>query len=297
MDKDEFITARKWLADAPLFIDANQVDRFFDAVASPQAKLGITKVTLDKGKGSKAGGEAGIEVQSWWGFVAGKGSARATGERSSQQGKTKEFHFEPIVTPQRQLIGLTYHYEDKCSDRAFYVDTPSDATWRDRKTILEVPRAIVFLDLPSVEEANEKGLAETRLIPMAAEYDDGEVVQIYRELKGKDGSALPEYSDKPGDMEKRKKYWAWFTDNFGSTQSMLAVEQASKGKQKMRWIDYRLPVTSNGDTVHLHFQPAGQYDTGVFAYNLIKRGYKHGLRIVGTLKSEPDINVLAVYEK
>ena len=29
----------------------------------------------------------------------------------------------------------------------------------------------------------------------------------------------------------------------------------------------------------------------------IKRGYKHGIRLVGTLKSEPDMNVLAIYER
>jgi hypothetical protein len=43
--------------------------------------------------------------------------------------------------------------------------------------------------------------------------------------------------------------------------------------------------------------PAATYDTGTFAYNFIKRGYKHGIRLVGTLKSEPDMNVLAIYEK
>jgi hypothetical protein len=78
---------------------------------------------------------------------------------------------------------------------------------------------------------------------------------------------------------------------------MVAVEEASSHKGRIRWIDYRLPVTRAGDTLHLHVCPAGRYDTGVFAYNLIKRGFKHGLRLVGTLKSEPDMNVLAIYDK
>jgi len=35
----------------------------------------------------------------------------------------------------------------------------------------------------------------------------------------------------------------------------------------------------------------------VFAYNLIRRGWRYGLRIVGSLKSQPALNVLAIYDK
>ena len=46
--------------------------------------------------------------------------------------------------------------------------------------------------------------------------------------------------------------------------------------------------------MHLHLGARGKYDTGVFAYNLVNRTFKHGVRLVGTLKSEPDLNVLAI---
>jgi len=59
----------------------------------------------------------------------------------------------------------------------------------------------------------------------------------------------------------------------------------------------QVPLTLDGDTLHLHIVPSANYDTGVFAYNFVKRGYKHGLRLVGTPQSEPDMNVLAIYEK
>ena len=78
---------------------------------------------------------------------------------------------------------------------------------------------------------------------------------------------------------------------------MSIVEEASTKNGRIRWIDYRVMLTNEGDTVHLHVCPGGHYDTGVLAYNLIKRGNKHGLRIVGALKAEPDINVMAIYEK
>jgi hypothetical protein len=35
----------------------------------------------------------------------------------------------------------------------------------------------------------------------------------------------------------------------------------------------------------------------VSAYNLIRRGERYELRIVGSLKSKPALNVLAIYEK
>ncbi len=75
------------------------------------------------------------------------------------------------------------------------------------------------------------------------------------------------------------------------------VEQAAATNGRIRWIDFRLPLTTEGDTLHLHIVAGGEFDTGVLAYNFIKRGYKHGLRLVGTMKSEPDMNVLAVFEK
>ena len=78
---------------------------------------------------------------------------------------------------------------------------------------------------------------------------------------------------------------------------MVVVEEAASKHGRIRWIAYRVPVTAEGDTLHLHIVPAAIYDTGTFAYNFIKRGYKHGIRLVGTLKSEPDMNVLAIYEK
>jgi hypothetical protein len=49
--------------------------------------------------------------------------------------------------------------------------------------------------------------------------------------------------------------------------------------------------------MHLHIAARGRYETGAFGYNFITRGFKHGLRIVGTLKSEPDLNVLAIFER
>jgi hypothetical protein len=74
------------------------------------------------------------------------------------------------------------------------------------------------------------------------------------------------------------------------------VEEAVGGSGRPRWIDYRMTF-STGEDLNLHLVAYGDYDTGVFAYNLIRRGWRFGLRIVGSLKSQPALNVLAIYEK
>jgi hypothetical protein len=49
--------------------------------------------------------------------------------------------------------------------------------------------------------------------------------------------------------------------------------------------------------MHLHIDVAGKYNAGTFAYRLIRRGEGHGMRVVGSLRDGPDVNVLALYEK
>jgi hypothetical protein len=69
--------------------------------------------------------------------------------------------------------------------------------------------------------------------------------------------------------------------------------------QPIAWIDYNVSLAprSPAPFMHLHLMSRGQYPTGVFAYNFVTRGFKYGLRVVGTLKSGPDLNVLAVFER
>ena len=63
------------------------------------------------------------------------------------------------------------------------------------------------------------------------------------------------------------------------------------------WPEGHRLTFSSGATLHLDVSARGDYDTGIFAYNFIRRGERYGLRIVGSLKSQPALNVLATYEK
>ena len=60
--------------------------------------------------------------------------------------------------------------------------------------------------------------------------------------------------------------------------ALLTVEKAA-GKGDIEWIDFNIPLGLKGDEfLHLHFVPRTKYTTDVFAYNLIRRGFNHGLK-------------------
>ncbi len=300
-----------WLADAPLFIDADHISRFYDAIVSPETETGETVIEITEDKINALKGKLALEASVTVGDLIGKFAnllpgldIKAAGEgnveRQTSSIEKNRVTLHPIKTPQRQLVQLSMHYLLNHPSRIYLVNNASEREWRSPVSVAEVPRQLTFLNLPSQAQAQEKNLPETKLVPTAAEFEDGKIELIYNTLKGRDGSEPPSYPDKgrPDELRNaRREYWNWFNTNFSATQAMIAVEQAALEHKRIRWIDYRVPLTDEGDTLHLHISPAGQYDTGVFAYNFIKRGFKHGLRLVGTLKSEPDMNVLAIYDK
>lgn len=304
MEKSDFEVAYNWLADAPLFIDADHVNRFHDAVVVPTSRIGPSTVQFGEEQMNKLAAEIKAEVEAGMPLIKvlkAKLSSKLSGELTETLSKTTSVIFEPIHTPQRQLVQIAWHYEAKYKERGVYVTDSSKADWRTPELISKVPRLLVFLDLPSQAEAAEKSLPAVKLIPTAGEFENGKIVQLYAQVRSKDEEEPPKYPERDSEGESvdelRKEYWAWFDKNFSATRAMILVEKAAAANGRIRWIDYRVPISTEGDTLHLHFVPEGKYDTGVFAYNLIKRGFKHGIRLVGTLKSEPDMNVLAVYDK
>lgn len=304
-----------WLTDSPLFIDADQVSRFYDAVARPQTTGGATKIEINDETVKELKGKLGLGVDisadtlakmlaPILAFVAPtlKGNAEIEGSRSATRGKVVSYELKEVDTPQSQLETLVLLYLTRYTRRVFFVDKPNDPSWRDPKSIVSVPRSLVFLNLPGREEA--KGdLRPTKLIPTAAEFQNGAIELIYPRLLAKNGERPPDYpEEKPNEAieqlkAERKRYWQWFDKNYSATTAMSEIEKAATKNGRIRWIDYRLPLNNEGESLHLHVHPFEKYDTGDLAYKFVKRGFKHGIRIVGTLKSEPDMNVLAIYEK
>ena len=323
---DDFVgTNLGWLADAPLFIDGDRIEGFYNAVVQPTheqegVKLQVTKTTSDRIK-TNFGVTGELSLGSLGQLFAGllpsaKASAEAKQESEGIQSEEEfnEIILRPITTPQTQLVQLTLHYLINQPERLFVLDDLSDPSrrsgssskgfWRSSDTISKVPRELVFLNLPSREEArNHEDVLPTKLIPITVEFDNGEVAFLYDRLKG-DQEWPPTYPEdleekkNPGELAtERRAYWQEFERSFSPRRSMMAIEDAAKGRGRIRWITYRVPLTKEGDTIHLSLSPAQKYDTGTFVYTLIRHGYEHGLRLVGTLRSEPSMNVLAIFEK
>jgi hypothetical protein len=142
---------------------------------------------------------------------------------------------------------------------------------------------------------------ESVFLPQAAELNDGRVVTFFdplvEELKQHGGTLPVRYPDDPAiDTARRDEYWTWFIDRWNADRAVKVIEECIGDGGRPRWIDYRAKLDC-GETLHMHVVGRGEYDTGVFAYNLVRRGWRYGLHIVGSLKSQPALNVLAVYDK
>jgi hypothetical protein len=285
-----------WLLDAPMFIDEQQVEAFYDAVLRPDYEG--TSLTLSDAltEGKAKVGELAIGSAIPWLKAEARGSL--TGTSSHEVGQ--EATLGVISNPFRHLLALAIHYATeqpqrlvlRRDDGTAYVGKDVSDKWSDDGYIQELPRAMLFIDLPK----------ETRLIPAALELTNGQVLPLFDKVAskfvtpGKDGA--PAYPGSGTSLDERDKYWQWFTTYFNDRKALSVVEEAVYAGQKIAWIDYRVPLgVDRGPFMHLHIAARGQYDTGVFAYNFINRSIKHGVRLVGTLKSEPDLNVLAVFER
>jgi hypothetical protein len=303
-----------WLADVPHFIDEDRVRRFFDAVVRPEYEQGKTTREVGADSVKKVKAALGIDVgfkakipaflSFFLGDVEGnaKGSAGAEGALETANKTAVKVEFSEINSAERKLEELAVYYLLHHRDRIVFnegrMEGDNTTPWYQAPfTLLQsVPRSVGFLDLAP----------EIKLIPTAAEFANGEIVLLYdlllKELTNEEGGPIAKYPDEVGVAEntlraERKKYWASYEKRFKPRIAMTVVETAAASRGRINWIDFRLPFGVAGDTIHLHFAPNGRYDTGDFGYYLVMRGYKHGLRVVGTLKSEPDMNVLAVYEK
>lgn len=298
-----------WLADAPMFIDGEQVTALYNAVAKPEYENGTITVSLKNLRSGKVEGEGALETQigvaSWvkvktiFPFLDAnvKGSVKAT--VGGELGKEEENQVElrPIETPQRQLVQLALHYLTNLAHRTRIVTKPAETDWLEATFVTTLPRGLVFVEFAP----------KTRFVPMAAELDNGKIATIYSDLVNSfvgPKERPPQYPEPAYYVDQdekltadREEYWNFFEKHFSSTLAMEAIESKVSQGGLLRWIDYRVPLGPGMPCLHLHISGRGQYHTGTFAYQLVKPGFKHGLRIVGTMKSEPAMNLMAIFER
>jgi hypothetical protein len=291
LDQLELPSALNWLNDAPLFIDERNLARFYDAVVRPPYKeSGPRTIKISEARKkeveAKLSAKGKIGLPDWVAafFSAGvEASAEARGTLGNNSAEDVTVTFAPIDTPQRQLVQLAAFYLINQPERLLAGSTADVLRWQEVGVHKGIPRALAFVDLP----------AQTRMIPMAAEFTNGKVVTFFDKLTAKSGEKPPAFKS-----EEKQAYWAWFLKHFDEKQSTEVIEGgASESGGRIQWIDFRVPLNNLVDSAHLHLEPAGNYYTGALAYRLVRRTHGHGLRIVGTLMDGPDFNVLAVYEK
>ena len=224
-----------------------------------------------------------------WLRVDADAEARRTTTKGRQEGEN--IVLQPVESATRQLVELSLHYLVNQRDRIRLIGHGSPLP--DRDAVGASPRMIAFVD----------ACAGSRFLPQAAELNDGRVVTFFDpliEILKQDGGVLPvgypENTTTEGGKLQRDAYWEWFSDRWNADKAVKVVEDIIGDGGRPRWVDYRARLHT-GETLHLHVVARGDYDTGVFAYNLIRRGERYGLRIVGSLKSQPALNVLAIYDK
>jgi hypothetical protein len=295
-----------FLADAPLFIDSNFVERLYDSIFRPEfevaSRTNVSGNTSSQELSNEISGAGELSIPTIL-------KISATSKFSAKSGITKtnneSFTETAIQSPERRLEKLINLYVYSYPDRLFWIKSDlisiSDisgnlASWEQMDEKLDIGgiRPLVVLDLE----------VKSRIIPMAAECDKGGDVEIYKKLIDKidpDKDIIPEYPKfGSADFDALKKdYWEALYNEFDSSHAMRVVENSTKDGGKLDLIDYRLIGFKGVDVIpiHLHFSPRGKYPTGTFGYQFIRRAEKYGVRILGTLKKGSDINVLAVYDR
>jgi hypothetical protein len=294
-----------WLVDAPLFIDRDLVGRLHDAIVWPE--FSEETRSTERFKKISGSGELGAEAEAegelappdflkWIGpKLKAKAKIAAKGVLARESGSTTAESGRVVDNPERRLNELVLEYLEEFPDRVVFVDVPGGTYTNHRGMLSEAqisellqspPRPLVFMDIQP----------KSPIFPTMIEMENGVFKPVFETLDPKLLKGLnpaPKYDD---DSSKRKEYWAAIEQNFRSRIAMEEVEKAcSEGR--IGWIDFRLLFKRDGATAHLHIVPGGRSYAGVFAYNFIHRGYKHGCRVVGSLKSGNDVNVLAIYER
>jgi hypothetical protein len=282
-----------WLADAPMFIDGPQVSAFYDAVLRPRYKTIQLELARERGEQfeKSGGGKLGVNLPTWFPWLKFDAEAHGDVAKTDSETEGETITLEPIENPSRQLVELCLHYLLSQPERIWFQEG-TKLQLPSTQQIRAYPRMLAAIDFPP----------ETMFLPTAAELNDGRVVTFRDRLIDrfkKDGGTIPVvYPDDTTTSDgslRRDSYWRWFRDHWSDKRVNQVIEDTIGSGGRPRWLDYKV-LYESGQVLHLQMVGHGEVDTGVFAYNLVRRGWDYGIGMVGRLKVGPDVNVLAIYE-
>jgi len=169
------LSSISWLADSPLFIDAQQISAFYDAVVGPAFRTVQLQFSADKNEETEkaAGARLGAKLAPLFGWLSVDSDIEA--RRATRKGRRegRGVVLEPIQSATRQLVELSLHYLASQPDRICYVGQGSPLPGPD--VIAASPRMVAFVDASP----------GTMFLPQAAELDDGRAETFFEPLAEK----------------------------------------------------------------------------------------------------------------
>lgn len=301
---DEALLKLWWLTDVPTFMDDQLVDRLYSATIRPEYVLLQSSESAERSqtKSSTSEYEASgeLSIPAFWKFGGKAGVTKEAGQTLTHGAQvTKQF----VHTAERRLQDIIAHYGEHHPDRLLF-DQPgqpglTDLTgrrldWAEAQTLIDRagPRPLLFAELDRL----------VPIIPMAGGTQAGATVLLsdlmIDELKKLD-RPIPDWpSDRDPDAARKKtEHWDAFLASYDNWAATRVVDHGFGSEHRLEWIDFRLKVNTRDKPIHIHFATLGKHHCGEFAYNIVRRGYKEGLRLVGRLKRGCDVNVIALYER
>ena len=301
---DDALRKLWWLTDVPTFMDDRLVDRLYSAIIRPEYILLQSSETAERSlrrtstSEVEAAGE--ISIPAFW-KLSGKAKAAEEAGNTLTHGAqvTKQF----VHSAERRLQDIITHYGEKHPDRLLF-DEPGQSGLRNLSgQILDWDRAVALLEIPGPRPLLFIDLDRSvPIMPMAGGTEAGATVLLSTQMiaemrkKGKKIPAWPADDDK--EVQKKKtEHWKALIRHYDNWIATRVVDHGFGNQHRLEWIDFRLKANTRPKPIHIHFAAAGKYHVGEFAYNIVRRGFKEGLRLVGRLKRGCDVNVIALYER
>jgi hypothetical protein len=225
-----------------MFIDADALDRFYDAVVAPTFRE-ETEKTITVTKEQKDQLEASLKSELKFGLpslisslfsVSAAASAKGETASSDQESDIYTVRFRSIETPQRRLLQLAVFYFLEQPHRVFSFSLKDSQDYLNPEVIQDVPRALAFIEIPAGE----------KVFPTAAEFRDEQVEPLYDKLHADNGAQPPKYPTEEG-----REYFKWFRDHVTTMVSLKMIEQAAKVHGRIEWINLRIPYTDEGENI------------------------------------------------
>lgn len=301
---DEALRKLWWLTDVPTFMDDRLVDRLYNAIIRPEYILLQSSETAERSRSSTSTSEleaaAEISIPAFWKLSGKAKAAEEVGEALSHGTQvTKQF----VHSAERRLQDIITHYGAKHPDRLLFDEfgqsnlrnvSGETLGWDKAEELLEVPgpRPLLFIELDR----------SVPILPMAGGTEAGMTVVLSAKMikeMNEQRKVIPDFpADSDTDAQKKKTdHWNALMEHYDNWMAVRTVDHGFGNEHRIEWIDFRVKVNTRSRPVHVHFAPIGKYHAGDFAYNIVRRGFKEGLRLVGQLKRGCDVNVISLYER